>query len=177
MIPQPVARQEGHRKSALDGFRESVPLIATAGVFFAAGVYAWIRGLTFGRAHYVLADLLIGLGFIAGIGATLSWFFAGEPSDQQDEKSSRTLEGRTSESYRPEGRPRPDVRIDPISSPRVKSQELPPWDEGPVEPPRHRPSIHSAKFAQAELQQSLQELEGLQQELTTRRVRNPESRR
>lgn len=148
------------------GFWESFPLLATSAVLFVAGAVSWARGIVIGSVRFPLVALLVALGFMAAIGAVLSWFFAEGPTQLVEPRAPEKPISRPADTEERPGRPPPLVVAAPA-----------PWDEGPVERPTPRPLTHSAKLARADLQQALQELDGLQQELTTRRVRTPEDQR
>ncbi len=163
-----------------DGLRESMPLFLVAGLMFVAGVVARSRGTTVGTSHFAVAELLVALGFAAAIGGVLSWFFAGGPA-----RPSRTegAEPTSTDGGRLGWHPRPQVRVEslphevrpPPSDALSTTAPLPtaPWDEGPVDlaPPAGAPPPSSS-----EAESTFRELDGIQEELSTRRGRGPSTR-
>ena len=158
-------------ESLLDGFWESLPLLIVAILLLVVGAIAWFFKVTVGPAGFPLGVILVTLGFVAGIGATLSWFFAGSP--RRVRPVTRDWDGYTSrrEAARATGRPTPDVRVIPpvATAPKPKPPEL--WDEGPPEPTHTRPSSPTATASNLETQALIDELERMSRDLAPSRSR------
>ena len=159
-----------------EGFLASAPLLGVSAAFFVAAFVASNDRLTFAGGRFPLAGLLVGLGFIAAIGAVLSWFFAGGSEPERDSAAPIVADrtNRLPEGW--EGRPRPDVRIDQSTPASRPTAEPAPWDEGPVDTPVRLHRIADPATLQAEVRHTLQELERLQSEVGPRRVPKGDSR-
>ena len=176
-MKRPTSVRKRYAEETLrEGFVASAPLLATSAVLFVVAVFALMYGVTFAGGRFPLAGLLAGLGFIAAIGAVLSWFFASGTASEQGPKGSDERERAEPPSERLEGRPRPDVRIDRSGQASHPSSEQAPWDEGPSEPPAPRPARYPTLAVNVDAQDAIQELERIQQEVTSRRLRRLENR-
>ena len=168
------------RRSPLVG---TLPLIVlTAGLFVASYlVFQWDPRL--GPYNFPLYGLLLTLGFIAAIGAVVSWFFATDgsvparaPMEDGDEKGTDAARSRRDDF----GRPVPEVT-------RRSSGEQPasgvgravaagghstdPWNEDvlpPVVPHGPRPVLTTPDDP-GDIARALEEIADIQRELATRR--------
>ena len=158
--------------SLREGLRESVPLLLTALIFIAVGLVAGKLGMTVGTARFPLSVILVVLGFTAGIGATLSWFFAGasaSPSQvipPMDTPTERECEVKADG----DGRPRPTVGAQPATPSPIRTMEPAPWDEGPSEElPVPRPARYPTLAVNVEAQDAIRQLERIEQDVGRRR--------
>jgi hypothetical protein len=158
-------------ESLTEGFRESLPLLVASILLFATGIVSWIRGIYVGPNQYPLAEVLIALGFVAAIGAVLSWFFAGASFQEPRPSGTAKTEGGTVAPTEPEGRPRPHVSVEPTPLPLPVAAETPPWDEGPKTAPEAQTDPMAALAHHPEAQMTLAELDQIEAEVSARRVR------
>ncbi|MGD0249876.1 MAG: hypothetical protein ABSB97_03160 [Thermoplasmata archaeon] len=168
---------------------------------FVAGAASWWARLQAGPPRFPLWALLVVLGFVASIGAVLSWFLGGGETEVvsplEDEKDSPFHDGGADQVERsgpvPElGRPAPDVRRPNVES-KGLVKEPAPWDEGPVDVPAATPAaapmlrpatipdIRSPApatvspppaWTYADAELAIRELDGIQQEIVPRRKRS-----
>jgi hypothetical protein len=134
-------------------------------------VVAWRAGVRLGPSEFSFWGLLLVLGFVAAIGAVLSWFWA---TGSRPERSETAPRSKVAESA-PErdahlGRPAPEVRAPPPPV-VVSSPSPPPWDEGPIVASRLESRTLAAPrpWTDADAEVALMELEGIQREIVPRR--------
>jgi hypothetical protein len=159
-------------ESLADGFRESLPLLLVAIVLLATGAVAWILNVAVGPARFPLGVILLTLGFIAGIGATLSWFFAGSPRRVRRETRAPPAEpAPVVEGARATGRPVPDVRVAP-TAPAVRGSRPPePWEETlPAESMRPGMTWPAGSSPDPETRALIEELERITRDLAPART-------
>jgi len=159
-----------------EGLRESVPLLVTSIVLLAAAVLAGARGIVVGSTKYPLAGLLATLGFVAAIGSVLSWFFAEGSTGRPESHEASGQRPLRVDVPRTEGRPRPNVKVSPVTGSDNPRPAPAPWDEGPVDLTASRPYSGSSYTGQTESQLALQEINGIQDEVASRRARRPDDR-
>lgn len=176
------------------GFVASSPLLSSAAVLFVAGYLVWRSYPSFGPGAFPLWDLLLVLGFVAGIGAVLSWFYATDDTPHVAPRPRRAAPPRRiPEGARPVpatfargdlGRPRPEIasrsaprrppatrKITPVTRPRASP---PPWqesedDEEVATPSMILPPGPAAARSSAEADAALDELDGIEQDIARRR--------
>lgn len=141
------------RSAAFWGLRESVPLLITSAGLFLAGFVCYWFSVRVGPSAFSLWALLIVLGFVAAIGASVSWFFADEEARMPSEPEVSREEM---------GRPRPEV---------ARTPEAEPWFEGPPTPPPVTTvaSPHQ-RTPSPETGLALQEIDVIQREVASRRT-------
>jgi hypothetical protein len=169
-------RREHSSRSLGEGLRESLPLLVTSIVLLAAAVLAGARGIVVGSAKYPLAGLLATLGFVAAIGSVLSWFFAGGSTRRPERHEASGQPPLRVDVPRTEGRPRPNVRAGPVAASQSPPPAPAPWDEGLVDLPVPGPFSGSSNARQTESQLAIQEINGIQHDVTSRRARRPDDR-
>lgn len=159
--------QEPRRLS--EGLRESVPLLATSLGLFAAGVVAWLARYQVGPPLLPIWALLLVLGFVAGIGAVISWFYAEGPGPFRPAGGADGEPGDALGVEPPTGRPRPEVRYEATSIPTTPTASPAPWDEGPIDLAPVSSSLLASRLRAAETEDALQELDGIQRAMGPRR--------
>lgn len=121
------------RSELSTGLRESIPLLAVSLLLFLAGAVFRVLGPKVGPPFFPLWALLILLGFVAGIGAVISWFGAGNaPLEPKPRTDSGAIDGRGFGAERTGGRPPPMTRRPSHSESRRLAEPAEPWDEGPA---------------------------------------------
>jgi hypothetical protein len=145
-------------------FRASLPLfVVTVGLFTGSAVVFHIAR-TAGPGGFPLWGLLMTLGFVAAIGATVSWFFAKGAADAPAADPSEETE--TFDTATGSGRPAPDVlRASEVAVPEA-------WDESTI-PVRRvpRPSVRAvapAPVASDDVERALDEIAQIEDELEGR---------
>jgi hypothetical protein len=151
------------------GFRESVPLIVVTVVLLLVGAIAWIFNIAVGSARFPLGVILVTLGFIAGIGATLSWFFAGSPRRASTEPRPPPVDRPRNEAARATGRPAPDVRWSRTRSTVASPRSPRPWEEKPTDVENSPLSIPSVASPAPDPRALIEELDQLTRELAPTR--------
>lgn len=166
------------------GFGSSLPLLLVAAALFAGGYALRSTAATVGPGLFPLWDLLVVLGFVAGIGGVLSWFFVDSPEvgRVEDEGDTGAMDSR-SES----GRPRPETtssRRPPMPTGglavalTMAGPPLPPWSEDdiPLTPPWIPPLPLAAggptvpsELRPDGIDQVLAEIDGIQRDAAARR--------
>jgi hypothetical protein len=145
-------------------FRASLPLfVVTVGLFVGSGV-VYRAAPTAGPGGFPLWGLLMTLGFIAAIGATVSWFFAkGSAEDAAADSASEPAPTRPPADA---GRPSPDVlRPSEVAAPED-------WDESTipvrtVSRPPVRP-VAAAPVSPDDIERALDEIAEIEEELEGR---------
>ncbi len=151
-------------------------LLIMSDVFYAYEPHA-------GPAHFPLWGLLLTLGLVAGVGASVSWFFATD--DQPPESRSPAKTGRARASVKAErvdfGRPTPEVAAHPgpvVGVPQPASTTASePWNEDVLPPATaHGPRpVWTTPDDPGEIAQALEEIAEIQRQLTTRPRSRPAS--
>lgn len=135
---------------------ESAPLLGASIALFAAGYLCYEFHVSLGPSAFSLWALLLVLGFVAAIGASISWFFAEEEATPEEISLAQPPEL---------GRPRPEVR---------KGPESEPWFEGPPTPsPLANGDAAVPGTPAPETGLVLQELDVIQREAAPRRSASP----
>jgi hypothetical protein len=154
-----TAETEGERRlhsPVVTALRESSPLLGASIALFAAGYLCYWFHVSLGPSAFSLWALLLVLGFVAAIGASISWFFVDEEATEEEIPVASPPEL---------GRPRPEVR---------KGLESEPWFEGP---PTLSPLANADAVAPGtkapETGLVLQELDVIQREVAPRRSASP----
>jgi hypothetical protein len=147
-------------------------LVLTAGLFFGC-LLAYLFAPHVGPGGYPLWGLLLTLGFIAAIGATISAYYAAGETRVEPEPTRPPAAAIPREF----GRPRPDILRTPSSSPSATgtsgpSAVIPDWDESslPASTPRRPSPVLRTPGDPGEIERALTEIETIQAELETRPV-------
>jgi hypothetical protein len=150
------------RSAILVPLRSSLPLLVVCAALFTAGYLCWLFGIRLGPGAFSLWALFLVLGFVAAIGTTISWFYA-------DEEIARAAVSPEAEEPAEFGRPRPDVRVAPVSEP---------WFEGlPVEVSAPVSRSRSMSPVDVEMGRALDEIDRIANEVSSRRKRDaPDAR-
>jgi hypothetical protein len=158
---------------SMTGFRASLPLMVGSAALFIASVLAGLARLQLGAARIPLSVLLVMLGFIAAVGAAISWLYTERETVTSSALESGASPPAPSSSGRPSdyGRPRPDV-VSPAVTVGSETAPPAPWDEGLVEtPPPSRALRRARPWTAEDSAFAIRELERIQQEVATRRKR------
>jgi hypothetical protein len=146
----------GNRSPFLTPVVASLPLLVVSVALFVAGYLCFWLGVRVGPGAFSLWALLLVLGFIAAIGATISWFFA------EEELALASVPAVAGGS---------DALPAPRAVPPVTT-ETQPWFEGPpAEVTVSAPVFRATARADAEMGQALKEIELIQREVASRRKR------
>jgi hypothetical protein len=177
------------------GFVPSSPLLLAALALFIGGYAVWRFDPSAGPGMFPLWDLLIVLGFVAGIGAVLSWFFASGYGEPVEEEPAAPPEAKARPAPKPRPRvaapppPRSDVgRPRPEIAPSAKAtghasglsaalattpRNAPPWDDAEDDfdsPPVPLPTPPVEPIPRTEVEQMLRELDGIERDAGRRRT-------
>jgi len=181
------------------GFAPSSPLFLAATALFIGGYAVWRFNPTVGPGSFPLWDLLVVLGFVSAIGGVVSWFFAsGDGSVAEGERPVPSPSARyppakprpripaTPVAATEYGRPRPDVRLRSRSPGHASGSPGPlttapfrdPMEERSDEeegPPGPLPTPAAAPSPRPEVEEMLQELDGIERDASPRRPAAPAS--
>ncbi len=181
---EPPGPSTGRRSS----FFGTLPLIVLTGILFAGAYLVYLRASRLGPGNFPLWGLLITLGFVAAIGAVVSWFFATDVdgvSSKGIETPSGDARGAGHGPRNDLGRPVPDLGARPaapgpssglgravaVADPSA-ARHPEPWDEDalpPVAARGPRPVLTTLDDP-GDIGRALEEIADIQRELSTRRV-------
>jgi hypothetical protein len=147
-------------------FLASLPLVVVSVGLFAASGFVLRLDPSAGPAGFPLWGLLTTLGFIAAIGATVSWFYAAGPPPVAAATSDAAESGGAEDPTVSEGRPAPDVVRPALAAAPAE------WDESelPAPAPRTppRPIAVSVEPAPDDVVRALDEIAAIEDELENR---------
>ncbi|HXW67663.1 MAG TPA: hypothetical protein VEL82_07310 [Thermoplasmata archaeon] len=156
-----------------DGLAASWPLLAAAAGLFVGAAVVFERAPHVGPSDFPLWGLLIALGFIAGIGATLSWFYATSATTVAPEVAAPKAElaGATRRAPAGEGgRPVPEARRADDGAAGAGA-----WDETLLVAPAVSPRVvrPPPALSEEEVDRALNEIDRIEEQLS----RRPEPKR
>jgi hypothetical protein len=164
----------------VSAFVGTLPLIGLTAALFAGAYLIHLEYPRLGPGNFPLWGLLLTLGFVAAIGAAISWLFATDETDSTEASTeAESPRGRASRSEL--GRPLPDLA--PPASPSPPSSGVgravagggaapPPWDEDvlpPVVARGPRPVLTTLDDP-GDIGRALEEIADIQRELSARRA-------